>query len=66
MLLEQQSQEVVQPWPLLMVLVGCGAKSATQHGPVGGSGVGGMTTASGGSAGPGSSQQQQDDRHHHF
>ena len=43
--------------PLLMVLVGCGAKSATQHGPVGGSGFGGMTvpTASGGSAGPGSS-----------
>jgi hypothetical protein len=42
--------------PLLMALVGCGANSATQHGPVGGSGGGGMTApASGGSAGPASS-----------
>ena len=37
--------------PLLMALVGCGARSATQHGSVGGSGVGGPT-ASGGSVGP--------------
>ena len=37
--------------PLLMALVGCGARSTTQHGSVGGSGVGGPT-ASGGSVGP--------------
>ena len=31
--------------PLLMALVGCGARSTTQHGSVGGSGVGGPTAS---------------------